>query len=180
MKKLNAVLILTIIPAALILVNWVETLLRSANWDAYWALGFATLASAVSLVAVVKGNQRLAWISLLLLSFAFAENIGGTIAFAGFIVALIKDIMAWKPENVKAGVRFLPWVLSILGVLLIIGPITIAFIFSPIFCGPYANESNCALAVLPWATFFTAPAGILVLAVGLPLSVWLANKRKNK
>ena len=181
MKKLNVVQILAIVPAVLIVVNWVGTFLSAATWDNLnsLSLGLAAITSAVSLVAVFKDNQRLAWISLLLLSFVFYDNLGGTIAFAGFIFALINDMKAWKPGTAESLIRRLPWGLAIGGVLLIIGPFMISLIFSPIFCGANANEGNCTLAALPWMTFVTAPLGFLLIVVGAPLCAWLINKRNR-
>lgn len=181
MKKLNVVQILALVPAALVVVAWVETLLNAAAWDIVnsVSLGLSTITSAVSVFAAFKNKQRLAWISFLILSFVFYDNLGGTIAFAGFVFALMNDMKTWKPGRAEALIRFIPWGLAIGGFLLIIGPFTISLIFAPIFCGANANEGSCALSALPWMTFVTAPLGFLLIVVGAPLSAWLLSKRSK-
>lgn len=181
MKRLNLVQIFALVPAALILVSWVETSLNTVAWDTanLLALGLQTITSAVSVVAAFKNKERLAWISLLVLSFVFYDNIGGTIAFVGFVFALMNDMKTWKPGSAEALIRFIPWGLTIIGVLLIIGPLMISLVFTPIFCGANANEANCSLSALPWMTLFTAPLGFILIVIGAPLSAWLISRRKK-
>ena len=38
---------------------------------------------------------------------------------------------------------------------------------SLVFCGPDANEGNCAWAALPWFMFFTVPAAAVMFIGGL-------------
>lgn len=46
--------------------------------------------------------------------------------------------------------------------LVAIAPYVAGAFLSVVFCGPDANEGNCASAALPWLMFFTIPFGILM------------------
>lgn len=72
--------------------------------------------------------------------------------------------------------RRFPWIatgswLAAAGVLLVIGPLLIGLVVSPLACGPDANEGNCSWAAVPWLTFFTAPVGFLVILAAVVLVI---------
>lgn len=67
--------------------------------------------------------------------------------------------------------------LILLSPLLAVAPFLVGAVGATIFCGPDANEGNCAWAALPWLMFFTIPFGILMFITGLiVLIVCLAKK----
>jgi len=64
-----------------------------------------------------------------------------------------------------------------LGLLFGISPILIG-LTSVVWCGPGANEGNCAAAAAPWAMFFTIPVGFITGIVGIVV-YFAANKKKK-
>jgi len=47
------------------------------------------------------------------------------------------------------------------------------------FCGPDANEGNCAWAALPWFMFFTIPAAALIFIAGVVVLIVSLVRRKG-
>jgi hypothetical protein len=54
----------------------------------------------------------------------------------------------------------------LLAPLLAILPLLLGMTLARLFCGPDANEANCGWGVLPWFTFYTAPAGFVLFVTG--------------
>ena len=52
-----------------------------------------------------------------------------------------------------------------------VSPFVIAYPLATLFCVPDANEANCGWAALPWFMFFTIPAAVVMLFVGLIITV---------
>ena len=60
-------------------------------------------------------------------------------------------------------------------------PLVAGIALARLFCGPDANEADCGWAVLPWFTFYTAPAGILLFVTGfIVLIISLVKKVAKK
>ena len=58
-----------------------------------------------------------------------------------------------------------------------VSPYIFGALLSLAFCGPDANEGNCAWAALPWFMFFTIPIAAVMFIVGLvTLIISLAKK----
>ena len=60
-----------------------------------------------------------------------------------------------------------------------ISPYIFGALLSVAFCGPDANEGNCAWAALPWFMFFTIPAAAVVFITGVVILIVSLVKRKN-
>jgi hypothetical protein len=68
-----------------------------------------------------------------------------------------------KPPNlIKTGLLVL-----ITSPILAILPYLAGALLSVLFCGPDANEGNCAWAALPWFMFLTIPAAVVMFFVGI-------------
>ena len=68
-------------------------------------------------------------------------------------------------------------VAPVLAVLPLLAGLTLA----RLFCGPDANEADCGWAVLPWFTFYTAPAGFVMFVTGfVVLIISLVKKAAKK
>lgn len=63
--------------------------------------------------------------------------------------------------SVKTGL-----IAMLLAPLLAILPLLLGMTLARLFCGPDANEANCGWGVLPWFTFYTAPAGFVLFVTG--------------
>lgn len=60
-----------------------------------------------------------------------------------------------------------------------ISPYIFGALLSVAFCGPDANEGNCAWAALPWFMFFTIPAAAVLFITGVVILIGSFVKRKN-
>ena len=60
-----------------------------------------------------------------------------------------------------------------------ISPYIFGALLSLAFCGPDANEGNCAWAALPWFMFFTIPAAAVVFITGVVILIGSLVKRKK-
>jgi hypothetical protein len=67
-------------------------------------------------------------------------------------------------------------VAPVLAVLPLLAGLTLA----RLFCGPDANEANCGWGVLPWFTFFTAPAGFVLFVTGFVVLIISLVKKVTK
>ena len=82
----------------------------------------------------------------------------------------------FKFLSVKTGLIAM-LVAPVLAVLPLLAGLTLA----RVFCGPDANEANCGWGVLPWFTYYTAPAGILLFVAGfIILLISLVKKVAEK
>ena len=79
---------------------------------------------------------------------------------------------AGKKPRLKVGV--LAMVLSPLVAAL---PLIFGIALARLFCGPNANEADCSWAVLPWFTFYTIPAAVVMFITGLVISMISIFKR---
>ena len=60
-------------------------------------------------------------------------------------------------------------------------PLLAGLTLARLFCGPDANEADCGWAVLPWFTFYTAPAGFVMFVTGfVVLIISLVKKAAKK
>jgi hypothetical protein len=82
----------------------------------------------------------------------------------------------FKFLSVKTGLIAM-LVAPVLAVLPLLAGLTLA----RLFCGPDANEADCGWAVLPWFTFYTAPAGSVMFVTGfVVLIISLVKKAAKK
>jgi hypothetical protein len=82
----------------------------------------------------------------------------------------------FKFLSVKTGLIAM-LVAPVLAVLPLLAGLTLA----RLFCGPDANEANCGWGVLPWFTFYTAPAGFVLFVTGfVVLTISLVKKVAEK
>lgn len=64
--------------------------------------------------------------------------------------------------------------------LVAIAPYVAGAFLSVVFCGPDANEGNCAWAAMPWFMFFTIPAAAVLFLVGLVIFIVSLAKKLLK
>lgn len=91
---------------------------------------------------------------------------------AGTGETIMSKFKAHWAVSVKTGL-----IAMALAPLFALAPFILGAFMSAIFCGPDANEGNCAWAALPWFMFITIPVGALMFLAGLViLIVSLAKK----
>ena len=82
----------------------------------------------------------------------------------------------FKYLSVKTGL-----IAMLVAPVLAVFPLVAGIALARLFCGPDANEADCGWAVLPWFTFYTAPAGILLFVAGfIILLISLVKKVAEK
>jgi hypothetical protein len=77
--------------------------------------------------------------------------------------------------SVKTGV-----IAMLLAPLFALSPFIVAWPLARVFCGPDANEGNCAWAAMPWFMFFTIPAAAVLFLVGLVIFIVSLAKKLLK
>lgn len=68
------------------------------------------------------------------------------------------------------------------GVIVALSPILLALVLIPLQCGGYsnANEGNCGAAALPWFMFFSIPAGVVLVLIGIIFSAFNVGAKYQK
>lgn len=145
--------------------------------------GVTASITAISVVGAIAAlsfsftqNFRLVWLGFIFAALSLGDNLALYTAIAGIILAVLKDIEAHDKQARTKISELAPLILMVLGALFIVGPILASIALTPILCPSGANESNCAVAVLPWFTYLTAPLGMVLLAV----AIFLKSRNSNK
>jgi hypothetical protein len=133
----------------------------------YLAMIVSALGALGALAFSFTDKYRLIWIGFALAIFNPGEYGTFLPAVIGIILTLVKQNESKAPAQIPRTkvAAAMPAVSTIVGILLIVGPILLGTILSSMFCTDGWGPS-CTYGLIPIYTVATAPIGIIFIVVG--------------